>query len=80
MPEGDTVMWAAARLNRALLGQRLTRTDLRTPRLATVDLSGRECLPVVTHGKHMLHRLEGGVTIRRVAAHGVVTQKMCSCP
>lgn len=63
MPEGDTVMWAAARLNRALLGQRLTRTDLRTPRLATVDLSGRECLPVVTHGKHMLHRLEGGVTI-----------------
>lgn len=63
MPEGDTVMWAATRLNRALDGETLTKTDLRTPKLATVDLSGRRSLPVVTHGKHLLHRVEGGVTI-----------------
>lgn len=63
MPEGDTVMWTAHRLTAALAGKPLTRTDLRVPKLATTDLSGRESLLVVTYGKHLFHRIEGGVTI-----------------
>ena len=41
MAEGDTVFATAARLHRALAGHVLTATDLRVPRYATADLSGR---------------------------------------
>jgi endonuclease VIII len=35
MPEGDTVLVAAARLHAALAGERLLATDFRVPRFAT---------------------------------------------
>ncbi len=63
MPEGDTVHLAATRLNGALAGQTLTRTDIRVPRFATVDLSGRRVLEVAARGKHLLFRIEDGMTL-----------------
>ncbi|NEC16236.1 Fpg/Nei family DNA glycosylase [Streptomyces sp. SID8014] len=63
MPEGDTVHQAAGRLHKALAGERLTVSDLRVPRLATTDLTGRTVLEVVARGKHLLTRLEGGLTL-----------------
>ncbi len=63
MPEGDTVWLAARRLHEALAGRVLTRTDFRVPQLATTDLSGRAVREVVSRGKHLLTRLEGGLTL-----------------
>ena len=63
MPEGDTVFLAGTRLRRALAGERLTRTEFRVPRYATTDLSGRTLDDVVVRGKHLLFRIEGGVTL-----------------
>ncbi|MFI0768722.1 DNA-formamidopyrimidine glycosylase family protein, partial [Streptomyces sp. NPDC021218] len=63
MPEGDTVWQTAQRLHRALAGSPLIRSDLRVPRLATADLTGRRVLEVVPRGKHLLTRLEGGLTL-----------------
>ena len=63
MPEGDTVWLSAKRMHEALGGRVLTRSDFRVPSLAEVDLSGRQVLEVVPRGKHMLTRVEGGVTL-----------------
>ena len=63
MPEGDTVWRACKRLNQALAGQELVRTDFRVPSLATTDLSGRTMLEVVARGKHLLMRVSGGLTL-----------------
>lgn len=63
MPEGDTVWLTARRLHSALAGRVLTRSDLRVPRLATVDLTGRTVLDVTPRGKHLLARVEGGLTL-----------------
>lgn len=63
MPEGDTVWQAARRLDTALAGRRLVRSDLRVPKLATVDLTGRDVLDVTARGKHLLTRIEGGLTL-----------------
>ncbi|WP_328301134.1 DNA glycosylase [Streptomyces sp. NBC_00435] len=57
MPEGDSVYRTAARLREALAGKVLTRSDLRVPRFATADLTGRTTLGVVPRGKHLLIRL-----------------------
>ncbi|MFJ8165107.1 Fpg/Nei family DNA glycosylase [Streptomyces sp. NPDC096136] len=63
MPEGDSVHRAAARLHAALAGKTLTHADLRVPRFATADLAGRTTLDVTPRGKHLLARLEGGLTL-----------------
>jgi endonuclease-8 len=63
VPEGDTVWLAARRLHEALAGRVLTRTDFRVPRHATADLRGRSVLEVVSRGKHLLTRVDGGATI-----------------
>jgi endonuclease-8 len=63
MPEGDTVWLAGKRLHEALAGQVLTTSDFRVPQLATTDLTGRRVLEVVARGKHLLTRVEGGVTL-----------------
>lgn len=62
MPEGDTVYRAALRLQRALSGKTLTRCDIRVPRYATIDLTGRVVDESVPRGKHLLTRI-GDVTI-----------------
>lgn len=63
MPEGDTVWLAGHRLRRALDGATLTRSDFRVPRYATVDLSGVVISDVVSRGKHLLWRLDNGLTL-----------------
>jgi endonuclease-8 len=63
MPEGDTVWLTARRLREALAGRRLLVADLRVPRLATADLTGRLVKDVVPRGKHLMTRLEGGWTL-----------------
>ncbi|MDX3852020.1 Fpg/Nei family DNA glycosylase [Streptomyces sp. AK02-01A] len=63
MPEGDTVWQAARRLHTALAGRLLTRSDLRVPRFATADLTGRTVLDVTPRGKHLLTHIEGGLTL-----------------
>jgi endonuclease-8 len=62
VPEGDTVYRTARRLD-VLSGQVLTSSDFRIPSLATVDLVGRTVLETLSRGKHLLTRLEDGVTI-----------------
>ena len=56
MPEGDTVWRAARRLNDALAGRPLTRSDIRVPRWATLDLSGVTVDDAVSRGKHLFIR------------------------
>ena len=63
MPEGDTVWLSARRMHATLAGRTLTTSDFRVPALATVDLTGRTVLEVVPRGKHMLTRVEGGLTV-----------------
>ncbi|MFD1656855.1 Fpg/Nei family DNA glycosylase [Streptomyces caeni] len=63
MPEGDTVHQAAKRLHGSLAGKVLTRSDLRVPKYATADLTGRTVLDVAPRGKHLLTRIEGGLTL-----------------
>ncbi|MGI5269949.1 DNA-formamidopyrimidine glycosylase family protein [Nonomuraea sp. CA-218870] len=63
MPEGDAVYRTAARLRGALDGEVLTRSDFRVPRHATADLTGRAVLETVSRGKHLLTRVEGGLTV-----------------
>ncbi|MBA2695104.1 MAG: Fpg/Nei family DNA glycosylase, partial [Actinobacteria bacterium] len=63
MPEGDAVWRTARRLHAALAGQVIAHSALRVPRLATTDLSGRHTIEVVPRGKHLLHRIEGDLTL-----------------
>jgi endonuclease-8 len=63
VPEGDDVYRTARELHAALAGRTLTRSDLRVPAHATADLSGRAVLDVTPRGKHLLARIEGGLTL-----------------
>jgi endonuclease-8 len=63
VPEGDTVWLASKRMHAALAGRVLTTFDLRVPQHATADLTGRPVLEVVPRGKHMLTRVDGGITL-----------------
>jgi endonuclease-8 len=63
VPEGDTIHLVASRLHAALAGQPLTRSDLRVPQLATVDLAGRTIDGVAARGKHLLLRVGGSLTL-----------------
>ncbi|CRZ15740.1 endonuclease VIII Nei2 [Mycolicibacterium neworleansense] len=57
MPEGDTVFHTATALRDALVGKTLTRCDIRVPRYATVDLTGRTVDEVLSRGKHLFIRV-----------------------
>lgn len=63
MPEGDTVYRVAKKMNAALAGHELTRSDFRVPQLATVDLAGTTLLEVASRGKHILHRFSNEWTL-----------------
>jgi endonuclease-8 len=63
MPEGDMVWRTARQLNMALAGRRLTVTDFRVPRYAAADLTGRTVSETQSRGKHLLTRVDGGLTI-----------------
>ena len=63
MPEGDTVWLTAHRLDAALSGKHLTIAELRVPQLATSDLTGDRVREVIARGKHVLIRLDCGLTL-----------------
>jgi endonuclease VIII len=63
MPEGDVVWRTARQLDEALAGQVLIRSDFRVPRYATTDLTGRGVREAVARGKHLLIRVDGGITV-----------------
>jgi endonuclease-8 len=63
MPEGDMVWRTARLLDEALAGRVLTHTDFRVPRFATTDLTGRAVTETVSRGKHLLTRVDGGLTV-----------------
>ncbi|WP_299056479.1 DNA-formamidopyrimidine glycosylase family protein [uncultured Nocardioides sp.] len=63
MPEGDSVYKNARKLDRVLAGRVLERGDLRVPQLATTSLAGRTVLGHDSHGKHLLTRFSGGLTL-----------------
>jgi len=63
VPEGDTVYLTARHLHNALAGRVLTSSDFRVPQLATSDLSGRLVVECGSRGKHLLMRVEGGLTL-----------------
>jgi len=63
MPEGDTVWRVSRQLDEALAGRLLTRSDFRVPRFATTDLAGRVVIEALARGKHLLIRIDRGVTI-----------------
>src|SRR5260221_6732359 len=63
MPEGDVVWRVARELDAALSGRALTRSDFRIPRFATTNLTGRSVHQAISRGKHLLIRVDGGVTI-----------------
>ncbi len=63
MPEGDAVWLTARRLHEALAGRVLIRCDVRVPRFATTDLTGRAVAGAISRGKHLLIRVEGGTTV-----------------
>jgi endonuclease VIII len=66
MPEGDTIRWHASRIAPALLGRAPERVDtherFRGERWSE-RLSGRTVTAVDTHGKHLLLRFDGGMTL-----------------
>jgi endonuclease-8 len=57
VPEGDAVARTVRRLDAALTGHTLTRTDFRVPQYATVDLSGQPVGGTIARGKHILTRI-----------------------
>jgi endonuclease-8 len=63
VPEGDAVWRTARRLDDALTGRVLVRSDFRVPRYATTDLTGRAVSATVSVGKHLLTRVDGGITV-----------------
>ncbi|SRR5258708_5947010 len=63
MPEGDVVWRVSRQLDAALADRVLTRSDFRVPRFATTNLTGQCVLEAVSRGKHLLIRVDGGVTI-----------------
>lgn len=63
MPEGDTVYLAARKLDAALVGQVLTRAQLRVPAHATAALVGMAVTANITWGKHLFTRLDSGLTL-----------------
>ena len=71
MPEGDTVYRAARLLNEALAGEILTKSDLRVPAFATVDLSGETVHNVTSRGKHLLMRVGEYTIVSHLKMEGI---------
>jgi endonuclease VIII len=63
MPEGDVVWRTARQLDQALSGRVLKHSDFRVPRFATADLTGQVVTGTVSRGKHLLTRVDGGLTV-----------------
>jgi endonuclease-8 len=69
MPEGDTVWNTARVVERALVGDVLTKSDFRVPQLAVSDLSGWTVTSSGSRGKHLLLRLTHGTDELTLHSH-----------
>ncbi len=67
MPEGDTIASAARRIRKAVIGKPIEAVETRHPRFAMdrwdERLAGRDVRAVDTHGKNLMLRFEGGLTV-----------------
>jgi len=67
MPEGDTIAWAARRIAAVLGGREIESVETPHPRHAMdrwpEKLAGRRLRAAETHGKHLLLRFDGGLTL-----------------
>lgn len=67
MPEGDTIRTAANRVGAALIGKQIESIETPHPRFGKDGwpdkLAGRKVSGVDAHGKHLMIRFEGGLTI-----------------
>ena len=67
MPEGDTIASAAKRIRKAVIGKPIEAVEPRHPRFAKdrwdERLAGRDVRAVDTHGKNLMLRFEGGLTV-----------------
>jgi endonuclease VIII len=67
MPEGDTIRVAANRIGAALIGRDIETIETPHPRHALDawpdKLAGRKVRAVDAHGKHLMMRFEGGLTL-----------------
>src|SRR3954469_18261547 len=79
MPEGDTIRSAANRIAAALVDRDIESIETPHPRFGkdrwTEKLTGRKVRAVDAHGKHLMIRFEGGLTLhshlRMTGAWGV---------
>ena len=62
-PRETSFWYTARRLDEALAGRTLIRSDFRVPRLATADLTGDVVTETVSRGKHLLTRTKNGLTV-----------------
>ena len=62
-PRETSFWYTARRLDEALSGRTLTRSDFRVPALATADLTGEVVTETVSRGKHLLTRTGNGLTV-----------------
>ena len=60
MPEGDTLRRLAGRITERFAGQRVLRSVIRDPRIATVDFRGRVLVDADAYGKHLFLRFDDG--------------------
>lgn len=70
MPEGDTLRRLADSITDRFAGDVVRRSELRDPRLAGVDLTGRTLLDADSYGKHLFVRFDDGRTLH---AHLLMT-------
>ena len=66
MPEGDTLRRLADRINATFAGQTVERAEMRDPRLAGRELTGRVLVEADAYGKHLFVRFDDG---RSLHAH-----------
>ncbi|CAM5347023.1 DNA-(apurinic or apyrimidinic site) lyase OS=Corynebacterium variabile OX=1727 GN=CVA01_24500 PE=3 SV=1 [Corynebacterium variabile] len=70
MPEGDSVLQLSNRMQ-WMGGRTLTRSDIRVPRFATEDLTGRTVTEVWPYGKHLFMDIGGRVLHTHLKMEGV---------
>ncbi|WP_461166161.1 DNA-formamidopyrimidine glycosylase family protein [Tsukamurella serpentis] len=71
MPEGDTVFKIANLVRDKMVGRKLISSDIRVPRYATVDMTGRTFSSVRTKGKHLYFEVGNYVIHSHLRMEGI---------
>jgi endonuclease-8 len=70
VPEGDSVLQLSDRMQ-WMTGRTVTRSDIRVPRFATEDLTGRQVTRVWPYGKHLFMDFDGRILHTHLKMEGV---------